>query len=140
MHLFNTIQFVLNRVVSDCDSLKPQLSSSSSFPYKVSFKKGKPSLLNANSTVHHVVFDIIMKYYNMTEDDYNNIVKIFNKKMVEHEKGNDVVEKLEDNDNEDEDKLHAVKNKKKRKTTTTISLSEKQSRKNQRNNEWSEVS
>ena len=70
----------------------------------------------------------------MTEDDYNNIVKIFNKKMVEHEKGNDVVEKLEDNDNEDEDKLHAVKNKKKRKTTT-ISLSEKQSRKNQRNNE-----
>jgi hypothetical protein len=134
MHLFNTIQFVLNRVVSDCDSLKPQLSSSSSFPYKVSFKKGKPSLLDANSTVHHVVFDIIMKYYNMTEDDYNNIVKIFNKKMVEHEKGNDVVEKLEDNDNEDEDKLHAVKNKKKRKTTT-ISLSEKQSRKNQRNNE-----
>jgi hypothetical protein len=126
----------LNRVVSDCDSVKPQLSSSSSFPYKVLFKKGKsPSLLNANSTVHHRIFNSFMIYYKMNEEDYNSIVKIFNKKMAAYEEGNNVVEKVEDNnDYEDEDKLQVVKNKKKRKTTT-ISLSEKQSRKSQRSNE-----
>lgn len=76
-----------------------------------------------------------MIYYKMNEEDYNSIVKIFNKKMAAYEEGNNIVEKVEDNnDNEDEDKLQVVKNKKKRKTTT-ISLSEKQSRKSQRSNE-----